>query len=65
MNIISITIVKDSKKAVSGSILATTDLPEPCWPFKNNLVVKFQAVKAEEYCAKNFPGVPVSVVATS
>jgi isocitrate/isopropylmalate dehydrogenase len=39
---------------------------EGCWPFENNLKLKFETAhkKGMEYCAKNFPNIPLERINT-
>ena len=47
----------------SEYVYLTTNLPNPLWPFDNNLMISFQVVKGtgEEYVKTNFPGIEYKI----
>ena len=61
LNITKITIIKGDG---SHYIYLTTDLPSAVWPFRGNadMILHCAYGTAEEYCKKNFPGVPVEII---
>lgn len=47
------------------TLYLTTNLPEATWPFSAKpaiIQMEIARGKAEEYCEKNFPGVPLEII---
>jgi len=65
INVIEITIIKDTEKSKSGKVYVKTNLPDSIPTNNTNLIMTFYAVDAEKYCSVNFPNVKVNVVSSS
>jgi len=63
LKITSITLYRDTYGG-ANKVFLHTDLPGGCWPYDEpaRLTLEVAAGKGEEYCAANFPGIPVEVV---
>ena len=51
-------------KSKHDTIMLFTTLPEPCYPYRGDLILTFHAAQGygEEYCKRYFAGMKIDIV---